>query len=504
VKSPFACISLSCALAAQSPEIVTVQIPSPLRFARMQLVDVDSDGNADLVTVCTTKGQRELRIWRRRAESPWFAGEPEVTALDKDVAAFAFVRRKDTAARTLVLFTPERAVAAKAGANGTIDYEALFAHRIVWPAADPGDCIPLQSCVRDLDGDGLDDLVLPEPDGARPVLQKALEKGSSFSADVEWRLPSYRDPIQKRNGKARRNPGQFSMELGEGDERERADPDPQARGPLAQVRTRSAPMAFVDFDGDQRTDCLALRNEQIWLWPQAAGGAFAPAPKAIPLPLPEDRLPLFDPAFDVQLRDVDRDGRADLVLTTSAQRNDEIETRVDLYRQRAEGSPWATQVDSRLRLQTLAGPPQLVDADGDGGLDLVALTVRTDLLRGLQGGAAALDVQLNVYRGDNGRFALPALITQKLQLTAQEGKRGGTSGFARVLAGSKDTPGSVLLHDGKTLQLRPLARDGRKLTLGDAVWKVPIGEKGSPQPPADDARELLIANERELLFVRWQ
>ncbi len=96
------------------------------------------------------------------------------------------------------------------------------------------------------------------------------------------------------------------------------------------------------------------------------------------------------------------------------------------------------------------------------------------------------------------------LGTQKLQLTAQEGKRGGTSGFARVLAGGKDTPGSVLLHDGKTLQLRPFARDGRKLTLGDAAWKVPIGEKGSPQPPADDARELLIANERELLFVRWQ
>ena len=500
----FAWLPLSCALAAQSPEIATVQIQSPMRFARMQLIDVDNDGNTDLVTVCTTKGQRELRIWRRRAERPWFGGEPEVTALDKDVAAFAFVRRKDTAGRTLLLFTPERAVAASVAATGSIDYEALFAHRIVWPAADPDDCIPLQTCVRDLDGDGLEDLVLPEPDGARPVLQKALEKGSKFAADVAWQLPSYRDAIQKRNGKARRNSGRFQMDFEEREDREQADTDPQARGPLAQVRTRSAPIAFVDFDGDQRTDCAALRNEQIWLWPQAAGGSFAPAPKAIPLPLPEDRLPLFDPAFDVQLSDVDRDGRADLVLTTSAQRNDEIETRIDLYRQRAEGSPWASQVDSRVRLQTLAGPPQLVDADGDGGLDLVALTVRTDLLRGLQGGAAALDVQLNVYRGDNGRFALPALITQKLQLTAQEGKRGGTSGFARVLAGGNGAPGSVLLHDGKTLQLRPFARDGRKLTLGDATWKVPIGEKGAPQPPADDTREMLIANERELLFVRWQ
>ena len=262
--------------------------------------------------------------------------------------------------------------------------------------------------------------------------------------------------------------------------------------PLARLRANAAPLwvslvlafpfAFVN---------IAV----VW----AIGRAYG-----IPLPLPEDRLPLFDPAFDVQLRDVDRDGRADLVLTTSAQRNDEIETRIDLYRQRTEGGPWGDRVDSRLRLQTLAGPPQVVDADGDGSLDLVALTVRTDLLRGLQGGAAALDVQLNVYRGDNGRFALPAMITQKLQVTAQEGKRGGTGGFARVLAGVDGAPGSVLLHDGKTLQLRPFARDGRKLTLGDATWKAPIGEKSTPLPPAEGARELLIANERELLFVRWQ
>ena len=158
---------LSCALAAQSPEITTVQIPSPLRFLRMQLIDVDNDGKNDLVTVCTAKGQRELRIWRRREASPWFAGEPEVRAIDKDVVAFAFVKRKDTAERTLLLFTPERAVAAKPLADGGMDYELLFAHRIVWPAADPSDCLPLQSCVCDLDGDGLEDLVLPNRKSTR-------------------------------------------------------------------------------------------------------------------------------------------------------------------------------------------------------------------------------------------------------------------------------------------------------------------------------------------------
>ncbi len=495
--------SVPCAgMAAQTaPSREPLQIDKPMEFVRYLFCDVDGDGRTDLTAVCAGQNRRELRTFLRRATEPQFGGAPSIMILDKDVVAFAFVQSAALAPRTLVLFTPERAIAVQATSDGAPSYAALFAHQLVWPAADPTDCVPLQSWVTDLDGDGREDVVVPEPDGARVVLQQASTGGCAFAVAAQWQLPPRIDRLAGRSGGSGRSSGTINLRLRSDDQV--GEEDSRDRGPLVEVRARTPTIQFLDLDGDRRLDGWCVRNEAIWWWPQTSPGHFAATAVRWPLPLPEDRLPVFDPAFDVQLHDTDRDGRADLVLTTSSQRDGEIEVRIDLYRQQAEGNPWRAGADSRLRLQTLAAPPQLADVDGDGVLDLVAITLRTDLLGALQGGAAEFDVQSNVFRGDSGRFVVPALLTQKLSMQPRERRRGGGT-FVRALAGGSGKPGSLLVHDGASLQLRPLVRDGKRLELGDPEWRVPVGDEESPVMPTGQAPELVVSGGHDATVVRWR
>ena len=494
--------SSAVGVAQAAPEVDALQIEAPWKLSRIETVDVDGDGIDDLVCVVADGSRRELRVHVRRTERPRFAPARAI-ALDPDVVAFAFAKTKNGAPRALVLFTPERAVEATDGSDGQRAYRELFAHEIVWPAAPERDCVPVQEWTLDLDGDGDDDFALPEPEGARVLLQQATEQGAQFAVAARWTLPPFRDPVALRSKGRSRGRGDGSMRLsfgGDDDGEEKVDA--RSRGPLLAVRTRSSTIRFADLDGDGRLDGYALRNESLWQWRQTAPGVFDGAPQKLALPLPEDRLPLFDPAFDVQLNDADRDGRADLLLATSASRDNEIETRIDFYLHQKDGDQFESERKSRMRVQTLAGSPQWVDVDGDGARDLAAVTLRTDLLGGMMGEAPSLEVQLNLFRFDATRFVTPALLTEKLQFPAKR-KRGGGA-FVRVVAGSGGTPGSVLVHDGDAIVLRPLQSSGRKLALQEPSWRTPVQESAVPLPPKDDAKELFVVSEREVQFVRWQ
>ena len=449
----------SQAFAQAAPEVDTLQIEAPWKLSRIETLDTDGDSLDDLVCVVADGARRQLRVHLRRPERPRF-GAPRTIALDPDVVAFAFVAPAKGSVRSLVLFTPERAVEATEVVHGSLSYRELFAHEIVWPAAPQRDCVPVQEWTIDLDGDGDDDFALPEPDGARIVLQEASDTGAKFTVAARWTLPPFRDPITLRSkGKSRGRARDSSVRLsfgGDDDDMGGDDDsvDSRNRGPLVAVRTRSSTFRFADLDGDGRLDGYALRNESLWQWTQSAPGVFAEQPQQVALPLPEDKLPLFDPSFDVQLSDANGDARADLLLTTSSSRDNEIETRIDFHLRTVDGKGWEPERKSRMRLQTLAGPPQWVDVDGDGVRDLAALTLRTDLLGGMMGETAALDVQLNLFRFDATRFVTPALLTEKLQFPARR-KRGGGA-FVRVVAGGAGKPGGVLVHDGDAIVFRGL------------------------------------------------
>lgn len=493
--------SAMAAPAQTGPAVVAVQLPTKVRLTGLLDVDVDGDGRLDLVLACFDEQtrRRELRTHLRSARAPEFAGEPSMTpyALERDVIAFTFADVHARPGRELVLFTAERAVAVlPADSPGEAPkYEPLFAHRLLWAAPDATEALALDDVVHDVDGDGRDDFVLPEPDGARLVLQRRKDDAISFAPPVLWQLPAWRSPLEagSAGGPVRASSAEIRFGWFVGDEKD---------GPLAQLHTRTPRLQLLDLAGDGVRDGTALRNESVWCWPIGPGAEIAKAPAAMALPLPEDRLALFDPAFDVQLADVNRDGHVDLLLTTSARRNDEVEVRIDLFLHRDGAGTWTGKPDCRLRVQTLATSPQLVDADGDGKLDLVAITVRTDLLRGLTGeGQSSLQAQLNVFRGSGPRFEVPAMLNQQLQLPVRQGRQ--RIPFARVLAAPAGTAGSLLLRIEDRIALQPLERDDTRLRLLPPVWQVPIPAKASPEL-ARNASEVLVVDAHELLHVSWR
>jgi hypothetical protein len=479
------------AAAQQTPVTATIQLPAELELTSVLAIDIDRDGRSDLALGChdAAKRQRELRIHVRGKDDVAFTNQPSLPPLplDRDVIAFTFADLRPAPGRELVLLTAERAVVVERDADGTPSYSAIGDIRLVWPAPDRERVMPLLDACVDLDGDGGDDLLLPEPDGAWLQLQAP-------AAQHRLRLLAWRSPFAgKGNGAAnlQGNRLDLQLQLDDGDD----DANGRDRGPLARIRQRAPRVEVLDLDGDGRRELVSVRNGLLMIDNPRGDGV--PRNSALPLPLPADRLTLFDPDFDVQLVDVDGDRRLDLLLTTSARRNDEIEVRIDLYRTRADGS-WADKPDSRLRLQTMTMPPQLVDADGDGVLDVVAVTVRTDALRALAGDApVAIEAQLNIFRGTGERFATPALLNQPLQLPPRDDRR---RPFLQVLAGRSGEPGQVLLQQDGALLRRPLQKNGVRLQLAEPDRRVPVPE----QARIDwiGGNEVLVRSKRELLHVR--
>lgn len=484
---------------AQAPEQTTVQLPEHVVLTGTLSTDVDADGRDDLVLACrdTKAKKRELRVHLRRGEAPVFANEPSRPpyAVDSDVIAFTFADYTAAKGRELVLLTADRAVAVEFGGDGTPTYVPLFTNDLVWPTADPDFVLPLPNARCDLNGDGREDLLLPQTWGAIANLQNppGMPRDGKLANWTYCILPEWRSPVAGTG----RGPASFQggelrlgLQLGGGGDDERDT------GPLVRVRTRTPPCLVADVDGNGHLDLAAVRNGRAFFVMKSAGPAVDT--RDVALPLPEDRLALFDPAFDVQLVDTNGDKRLDLVLTTSASRDDEIEVRIDLFVTRDDGT-WADKPSSRLRMKTLAKAPQLVDADGDGRLDVVAVTVRTDTLRGLTSGTpTALDAQLNVFRGTGDRFALPALLIAPLQLPAKSQRGGGT--FVEVLGAANGNPAALLLREGDALQRRPLQPDGERLRLGEPSTTLPIPDKS--QLELLRSGEVLVRTDHELLHVR--
>lgn len=484
---------MTCALLApQSPSTSTLQVPAICTVVDAASFDVDADGQRDLVLVChnTADRTRELRVHRRRRSEPAFAPAPSDApwTVYPDAIAFTWCNCDDDPERELLLLTAEDVVLVERNDDGAPSYARLLRHPLVWPAATER-CVALTEAVVDFDGDGDDDLLLPEPDGWSVYLQTPGDERGRFAERRRLVLPLHRrqQPAEGGgNGVALdQNSIRLRFRLGDG-----AD-----RGPLVDVSSRTAPARLLDLDGDGRVDLTAWRNGVVHVGRQHAAGELTFA--ELPLPLPPDRLRLVDPAFSVGLERVDGDAHADLVLATSTERDGEVEVRIDVFPGRADGFAERSQ---RLRMQTLAMPPRLVDATGDGRADLVCATLRTSSLPDLPGSkSATLEVQLNVFANVGDGFAPQPNLARVLPLTATSGRRP----FLQVRPGRRDVPGDVLmLRDGE-LQQRFLKRDGDALSLGSVAAKVAVPDDARVVYDAA-ADELLVMTDHEVRHVRFR
>lgn len=481
-------------LAAQTPTeptVTAIQFPDTTSITDVGELDVDGDGLLDLVLATRVRGEATagVQVHLRAKTGAPFAVAPSRPRLlfDRDVTAFTFADVLPAPGRECVLLTPERAVAATVAADGTPEYTPLGAIQLVWPAPARGAALLLDDACGDLDGDGADDLLLPEPDGAA-----WLRAGKD---PLRWSLPAWRNPatVGQTGAAGFRAEGsrlEAQLTVGDGDAETARN-----NGPLARASFRTPTMRRIDLDGDGALELVAVRNDKAFV-ARMRGGALQAT--AIALPLPADRLIAFDPAFDVQFADCNGDTKADLLLTTSARRGDELEVRIDLFLARADGA-FGDKQDARLRVQTLAGAPQLVDCDGDGVLDLALRTVKLDALRALNGDApTSVETQLTIFRGAGDRFVQPAMLATVLQVAAREG---AGQPYLRVLAAPRGQAGSVLLREDDQLQRRPLAVDGRKLRLDPPDCAMPL-PKGARLLTANDQKDVFVRRAHEVLHVR--
>jgi len=475
-------------LLPQSPDEAIVQLPDNVLVTGQMAVDVDGDGRDDLAIASrdTDTGRRYVQVHLRQADGPGFVSKAEHAPIevDPDVVAFAFCDCHADAGRELVLLSPEVVLRVRRDAARQPIYELLTRHDLVWPAADPDGVLPLPDASLDFDGDGDDDLLLPQPDGWTCWLQQ----DGAFERSVTRALPRWRNRFFQaaRGGALRADSRSFEVRIGSG--------GGPGGGNLVSTAARTPMCDVVDLDGDGRLDLATFRNDTLFGAMQAEDGALAAIER--PLPLPENRLKLVDPAFDVQFVDVDGDGRADLLMTTSAQRDDDVEARVQWHLQRGDGT-WPEQHDGRLRLQALAAPVELVDIDGDGARDLVCLSVRTSAMKRLTAAEATeLDAQLTIFPGRDGGFARPASFNRAVPLFA------GSSSLAQPFA--RVRRGSLLMRVQGALERRPLERDGDRLRMGDATARVTVTDEERVREFGDADDELLLVSEHEVRHVRFR
>ena len=199
----------------------------------------------------------------------------------------------------LVLFNAGGAFALRPGAE--MRPVRLLAADFLWQAADPEEAFEWADGVRDLDGDGLADLVLPGPDGFTIAVQRGSEDAeaafgivSRVRVPVEAAEPGERGE-QRQSGLAESGGGEGSFTIslgfsdGEGDEDGASVESGREAGPLVSIEERVPSPAWLDWDADGDLDLLLQTRSALHIWIQEAG-AFAEAPEhSLALPVAADR-----------------------------------------------------------------------------------------------------------------------------------------------------------------------------------------------------------------------
>jgi hypothetical protein len=297
----------------------------------------------------------------------------------------------------------------------------LLAADFLWQLADPQTIHPWQEGVRDLDGDGLVDLIVPEPTGWRIGFQRRGADGVASFSDGAL-LASPPEPLDEQSYlsledgspqfRGRRGRGSlrisFSLDAGVSDDLELPEP-------LVDVVERVPSPHFFDFDGDGDLDLLAQTTRRLWTYTQTARGVFGAAPSvSAPLPVLADRERRLDASYSAEALDLDLDGRVDCAIFASDKRAEDVRTQA-LFFVQGQGRGDAAQTPDSPLFGARGLPSQVLviagfvaaasfdHVDADAFPDLVVRSVRPDLIDQLRSiSSETIDADLYVYLNKKG------------------------------------------------------------------------------------------------------
>jgi len=517
---------LCCLAAAQEPAHVvsTLTAPEGHEFEDCVLDDVNRDGLQDLVILISgpeKPPRRRVAIHLRSADRPTVPTVPTRTVnLTADVSAFTLMDLGHPDGKQVLLLTRSGAWVRSGDTDGRVRARQLMAGQFLWQLPyTNGAAIRCPHVVTDVDGDGLDDLVLPEDGAWRIGIQSRDESGNArFESVSRIVVPSDAQDLRSRGdlrmeGLARRN-AMFSRMRGEHEESDGA--------PLLAVSESVPAPQFADWDGDGTLDILAATPESLHVWRRPPDGSFPDQPThTFPSPVAVDRERQMDISYSAHVTDLNGDGRADCVYIAGNRRSDDVRTQVLLYVQGSKGrgaaatTPAAPLFGPRgvpvqlLQFAGFAGFPQLEDINGDGRPDLSLVTFRPDLIDTMRARTArSIDLGWSIFLNKGGSFARRADVQSEVALSVTGLKGADSLAVTRLFPDiNGDGLAEALVQDSeRRLRLLSLTRSGRSLTRAEKpLWKFSWGFEGSvvSAPPGGKHKALVIRGNRQLMHVRF-
>jgi hypothetical protein len=502
--------------------VTTLQFAKGVAPKAAVLADVDGDGLSDLVVATSRRGgrvERTVAVHLRRREGDAFAAAPDFSCeLPTDVTAFAVGDVHEDAGAELVLFNATGAFAWRPKGPENARFVRLVSGSFLWQLPDPYDVFAYEAGVRDVDGDGLADIVLPEPEGWRIAVQRrAAGSPATFATVSAPRVPEdFGDDDQpmgsrKMQAKAKRNEVRIAISVG-------AEDADLPRDLVDVTESVPAPQ-FADFDGDGRADLLAQTSSELCVWRQREGATFPDAPDAkFELPVPADRERRLDVSYGSYVADVDGDRRADCVMLAGDKRSEDVRTQVLVYVQGRGGAPDPASPlfgskglpSQLLRIGGFAGSPEVVDVDGDGRRDLVLGSVRLDnaLDMAKVTGNGSLDAELYVFRNHGAAFSDRPDLTFEVQLKAEglrHTRREVTASFFGDVTG--DGVRDLLLRDDpERVRVLMTRKAGDGLTVvSQPLWETHVDSDAEIEvcESPRGAPELLVLEDAQVLHVRF-